>query len=367
MADEAVAGEPLPAGAILPAAPSRRRRAELIRYLIGIAVGAGVLVLLAGRRGELAAAWHQLSRVDGGWVAGAVAAETGSLLGYALLQHRVLRAAGAVVRVRALFLLTLANDAIACSVPGEPAVSSAYRYRWYRRRGASPAAAGWAIFTILIAQAIGMSLVLLAGVLVALAGPGGARQARAAVAGLVIIAAAGAILVRRDLVLRLAGAASRSVPRLLARVTGRPARGSRVEQALERMRLVPLGMRAAAAMVAMATAVWCCDFLCLICAFGAVRAPVPWSDVLLAYGVAQVVGSLPVAPGGLGLVEGSLAVILAAYGTGRVPALAAALVFRMVSYWMAIAAGWLAAGAIAARARCPAAGASQVLDRPPPR
>ena len=69
-----------------------------------------------------------------------------------------------------LFLLTLANDAIANTVPGEPAVSSAYRYRYYRRHGASGASAGWTIFTILIAQAIGMSLLLLLGVVVALAG-----------------------------------------------------------------------------------------------------------------------------------------------------------------------------------------------------
>ena len=78
-----------------------------------------------------------------------------------------------------------------------------------------------------------------------------------------------------------------------------------------------------------------------------VRAAVPWSGVLLAYGVAQVVGSLPVVPGGIGIIEGSLAVILMEYGAGRVPALSAALVYRMVSFWLVIAIGWIAFGVIA--------------------
>ncbi len=69
--------------------------------------------------------------------------------------------------------------------------------------------------------------------------------------------------------------------------------------------------------------------------------------MLLAYGVAQVAGTLPIVPGGIGIVEGSLAVILAAYGAGRVPAVAAALAYRLVSFWLSIAVGWIAVALIA--------------------
>jgi uncharacterized protein (TIRG00374 family) len=323
-----------------------------LRYAVGVAIGIVVLVLLVGRRGELAAAARQISNASPGWVAAAIGAESLSLLGYARLQQRVLRHAGAKVPLAGLFLLSLANDAVNCTVPGEPAVSSAYRYRYYRRRGASAASAGWTIFTILIAQAVGMSAVLLAGVVIALvasaAGSGaGASPAGIGVTavGLVIVLAAGAVLVRRDLVLRLAsGLAGR-----LRRRAGRRPDGllARIEATLVRMREIPLSPRSTVGVVVLATAVWLCDFLCLVCSFGAVHAAVPWRGVLLAYGAAVVVGSLPIVPGGLGIVEGSLAVVLVGYGASRVPAVAAVLAFRIVTYWLAIGVGWSSAGLIA--------------------
>ena len=321
----------------------------VVRYLLGAGVGVLVVVLLLPKRSDLVAAWHQLGSADLRWVAAGIGAEGLSLLTFAWLQHRVLRLSGATVPLPGLFALSLANDAIASTVPGEPAVSSAYRYRYYRRSGASGASAGWTIFTILIAQAIGMSLVLLLGVVVALAGSTSAAGAGVTVVGLLIVACAGAVLVRRDLVLRLAG----TMVRLLRKVTGYPrgSIGARIDATLARMREIPLSSRSTAGIVAVATAVWCSDFLCLLCAFRAVHAAIPWHGVLLAYGVAQVLGSFPLVPGGLGIVEGSLAVVLAAYGAGRIPAVSAALAFRMVNFWLAIAVGWLTFALIAQRFR----------------
>jgi putative heme transporter len=322
---------------------------DAARYVLGVLLGIVVLLLLFGKRGQLAASWHQLGGVDGRWVLAAVGAEALSLWAFAYLQCRVLRLSGTRIAMPALYLLTMANDAIASTVPGEPAVSSAYRYRFYRRRGASGASAGWTIFTILIAQAIGMSLLLLVGVLVALAASTSMVSAGVVVTGLVVIIGAGAVLVRRDLVLRLAGVLMRAV----RRVTGHPrgSVGARIEATLARMREIPLSRSSTAGVVAVAASVWCCDFLCLVCSFRAVHSPVPWNGVLLAYGVAQVLGSLPIVPGGLGIVEGSLAVILTAYGASRVTALSAAIAFRIVNFWLAIAVGWLSVAVIAYRAR----------------
>ena len=310
----------------------------MLRFGVGVLIGFVVLLLLFGKRGELAAAWRQLGNASPGWVALAIGAESLSLLAFARLQHRVLRLSGTSIPMPGLFALALANDAIASTVPGEPAVSSAYRYRYYRRRGASGASAGWSIFSTLIALAIGMSLVLLLGVTVALAGSTSMAGSGVTIVGLVIVLGAGAVLIRRDLVIGLAAAAVRG----LRRLTGHP-RGSlaeRVEGTLARMREIPLSGRSTAGIVMIAAAVWCADFLCLVCSFRAVHSGVPWHGVLLAYGVAQVVGSFPLVPGGLGLVEGSLAVVLVAYGAGRIPAVSAVLAFRIVNFWLPIPVGW---------------------------
>jgi len=363
--------------------PAGRNLKDILRYVAGVALGIVVLLLLFGKRAEFAAAWQQIRGAAGGWLAAAAAAESTSLWLYARLQHSVLRLAGASLALPGLFLLTLANDAISCTVPGEPAVSSAYRYRYYRRHGATSAGAGWTIFTVLVAQAIGMSLILLLGVVVALAGGTNGPNTRTALAGLVIIVAAIAILVRRDLVLRLAiwlvrvprriarqpvlargddprdpAAVARGDdppdPTAVARGDYRPGPaggggGARVEGALERMRQIPLGAWQAAWVVLLAAGVWLADFGCLLCAFRAVHAPIPWNGVLLAYCVAEIAGMLPIVPGGIGIVEGSLAAILAAYGASHADALAAALGFRLISFWLAIAVGWVSVAAIARR------------------
>ena len=335
----------------IPEAKQGPSAADVIRYILGVCVGAVVLLLLFGKRGELTSAWHTVTRANLGWVLAAVAAQAASLYTFAFLQHRTLRlgqASGETIPMPALAALSLANDAIANTVPGEPVISSAYRYRYYRRHGVAPASAGWTIFTVLVAQAIGLSLLLLLGVIVALAGSRNARYAPVTIVGLILIAAAIAVLVRRDLVLRLLAL----LPRAARRASGDQRKGVhalavRVESTLARMREIPLSVGSTVEVVTIAAVVWFADFCCLLCSFGAVRSPVPWSGVLLAYGVAQVAGSLPVVPGGIGIIEGSLAVILMQYGAGRVPALSAALVYRMISFWLVIAIGWITVGAIA--------------------
>ena len=73
--------------------------------------------------------------------------------------------------------------------------------------------------------------------------------------------------------------------------------------------------------------------------------------VLLAFGVSQIVASLPIIPGCLGIVEGSLAVILVAYGAQKVPALAVVLVYRLLTFWLVIVVGWISIGVIEWRVR----------------
>ena len=313
-------------------------------YALGLAVGIFILVLLFGKRREVTGAFHELNHLNYWCLLAAFVAEALSFVGYAYLQRVVLRMGGAILSMSSLTLVSLANIAIAYTIPGEPAVSSAYRYRFFRQRGASGASAGWAILTILIAQAIGMSLLLLLGVVVALAGNTGTHDTALVIVGLMIVLAAGTLLVRRDLLLRFLG----SIVQLSKRVTGHPRDSlvERIESTLARMRDIPMSTGSTLRVVSIATALWLVDFICLVCCFGAVHAPIPWSGVLLAFGVSQIAASLPFIPGGIGVVEGSLAVILVAYGTAKVPALAVVLFYRLLTFWLAILVGWICVAAI---------------------
>jgi uncharacterized membrane protein YbhN (UPF0104 family) len=67
-------------------------------------------------------------------------------------------------------------------------------------------------------------------------------------------------------------------------------------------------------------------------------------QVLAAFGVASLAGGLPGTPGGLGVTEVGLAFILAAYGYPASTTAVPILVFRIVSYWLPAALGFLAGG-----------------------
>jgi putative heme transporter len=78
----------------------------------------------------------------------------------------------------------------------------------------------------------------------------------------------------------------------------------------------------------------------------ALGVPVPWRGVLVIYGLTQVAASLPITPGGIGVVEGSMTALLIAYGTHATDAVAVVLLYRIVSFWGLAPIGWAAWGGL---------------------
>jgi uncharacterized protein (TIRG00374 family) len=78
---------------------------------------------------------------------------------------------------------------------------------------------------------------------------------------------------------------------------------------------------------------WVGDMTCLAVAFIAAGGALPWRAMLIAYAAGQLATLLPIAPGGLGVTEGSMALTLAAYGGGMATAVAAVLLYRLITYW----------------------------------
>jgi uncharacterized protein (TIRG00374 family) len=88
---------------------------------------------------------------------------------------------------------------------------------------------------------------------------------------------------------------------------------------------------------------WVLDYLTLLAALTAVHSNPRPSTVLLAFCAAQFLGTLPLTPGGLGFVEAGLTGTLVLAGVGAGAAVVATLAYRMVSFWLPIPAGAVAA------------------------
>jgi uncharacterized protein (TIRG00374 family) len=108
--------------------------------------------------------------------------------------------------------------------------------------------------------------------------------------------------------------------------------------------------------------IWAGDCGCLALSFLAVGAGVPWRGLLLAYSAGQLAAILPITPGGLGVVEGSLTVALVAFGGAHYTTVAAVLLYRLMSFWLVVPVGWAAWGTLAlvGRSRRPVLEASRV-------
>jgi len=84
------------------------------------------------------------------------------------------------------------------------------------------------------------------------------------------------------------------------------------------------------------------DYLALLAALLAVHANPQPSLVLLAYTSAELLALIPFTPGGLGFVEAGLVGTLTLAGVPGRDALAATLLYRLVSYWLPLPAGGVA-------------------------
>jgi hypothetical protein len=78
---------------------------------------------------------------------------------------------------------------------------------------------------------------------------------------------------------------------------------------------------------------------CFIAAFGGYANPV---GLFAAYGIANVVGAIPLTPGGLGIIDTLTPVLLVGFGLTRSVATLGVLAWRLVNFWLPIPSGALA-------------------------
>jgi uncharacterized protein (TIRG00374 family) len=316
--------------------------ATLARHGILLVVTGVSLYLLAPALLEVFGAFDQLDDINPLWFVGMLALQVGSYACMWAVQRVAIRARrwGPVVTSQ------LASNAFGRVVPGGVAAAGAMQYAMLARAGVPPAAAasGMTASSVIVFGTL-LALPLLAVPAIVTGATVDPGLLHAAIAGAVVFVAilvVGVACVVWDRPLDVIGRAAQSVRnRLLRRrepLTDLPERLIRERNIV----LDVLGRKWWEALLG-AAGRWVLDYLTLMAALYAVGSQPRASLVLLAFFAAQLLGTLPLTPGGLGFVEAGLTGTLALAGVGAAAAVVATLAYRLVAFWLPIPAGGAAA------------------------
>jgi len=321
-----------------------RRSWPWLRYVLGLALAVLALWALSGRRDELSGATKYLSHLDWVWLVLGVAGEAASLVAFGLIQKRLLEAGDVRIGIGRVTAITFASTAIANSMPAGPVVSSVFAFHQYRRQGADDAFAGWILAAVFVSASVSLALVAAAGLAIAGAEGAGFDLVWVTVGVLAVAVVIGAVFVQPRALAAVCYFFVRTSQRLFHRPRGESA--ACVEAMIDRISLVHLSVRQIVSVTWWGVANWVFDCGCLALSFMAVGAGVPWKGLLLAYGAGQLAVNLPITPGGLGVVEGSLTIALVAFGGAETQTVAAVLLYRIISFWGELPIGWVTWGVI---------------------
>lgn len=302
---------------------------------------------ISGKTDELRGVSGYLDRLRWWWVAVAVVAEVACYLAMSQLQRRLLRAGRVRIPVPQMFGITMAGSAIQTSFPGGSVVYLAYLFRQFKRWGADDLLATWVILAFNVVTFSALALISAVGLALA-ASTGSAYDLVETILAILLISLLFvlAVIERR----RLLPHVTRAI-RLSQRLVHRPHPDLPAEEVVSNwtreLAAVSPSRKVWARAAVMGLANWLADLSCLALSFMAVGVGVPWRGLLLAYGAGQLAATLPITPGGLGAVEGSLTVALVTFGGATESTVAAVLLYRVLSYWMILPFGWSAWGILA--------------------
>jgi uncharacterized protein (TIRG00374 family) len=239
----------------------------------------------------------------------------------------------------------LAGSAFSKVVPGGSAAAAALQARMLAQAGLAPAEIGTGLTAgalLLLSALAGLPLLALPALLLGRHIPDGLLQTGAIELGIfAALFLIGTLLLVNDRVLKAVARTLQAAERRLQR--WRKGSAELPERLFgERARLRNSLGRAWPQAVATAAGRWIFDFLCLYGALLAVGARPPLSVALLAYSTAQLLGQIPLTPGGLGVVEAGLTGTLALAGVAAAPAALATLAYRLASYWLPLPVGFAA-------------------------
>jgi putative heme transporter len=318
--------------------PHRYRVAKIVATVLIVAILAIELVYVLP---YISSTSRSLRHLHIGWLVIAVVAEGASMAMFARLQRRMVNAGGVRVPLRRMIGVTYAANAMSVTVPAGTVASTAYMFRKLRSWGA-----GGSLVTFALVSSGVLSTITLAVILVLGATFSGEGSASPWILGLEFVAAiVGAIALRRlmhrpDILLRVGNRALTFGDRVLRRPPD--AGRAQLKQIIDELILIRPRNRDWLLGLLYAFLNWAYDLICLVAACKAVGASGPSISVaLVAYAAGMTASSIPLLPGGLGVVDGVLILALVRGGMPVSLATAGVLIYRIISLGLVSLVGWL--------------------------
>lgn len=324
---------------------SAARKRFLLRLLLMIVVLGVAAWVLTPKTREAFNSAHQLHHVGPGWLVLAFAGQVGSVVAFSLVTRSLL-SPGTRLSFRRTFRIDLVTIALSHAVPAGSAAGTALGYGLLAEEGVGRLESAFVKVTQSLLS--GLLLQLLLGLALALQlaiyGPDPTTIGVAAVGAVLIVLAVGTtgMIAYRE-------AATRTLARTLLR------RIRRIQpDEIDRV-VSELSARTRGLLTARGRLLWTCtwslgnwilDLLCLWASLRAFGAPPNIVLLTAAFCVVQVAAAIPISPGGLGVVEGSLIPILIGVGTSSPTAVLGVFVWRLFNYWLALPVGAVAYVAI---------------------
>jgi uncharacterized protein (TIRG00374 family) len=321
-----------------PRHPWRRRGLKLLlaAVLVGVLVAEGIAI-----GPYLGRALRAVSSPDPFWLTIAVVAELISLSGAAHVQRRMLLAGGTHVTRSRMTALTYTANAVSATLPAGPALSSGYTFRRMRDWGASVPLAVFALIASGILSSIAFASLVAAAIIFAKTGSLEPALLGVALAVLIVLLIFGRRYFQRpDALTHFAERVLRRGNRLLRR---EPNNGrARLLELIADFTQVKPRKRDWAAGLGFACVNWGADLACLIAACRAVNMHgASLALITAAYVAGMSTSGISLLPGGLGIVDGAIILVLTRGHVGTVTATAAVLLYRLVSYAFNVVLGWL--------------------------
>jgi uncharacterized protein (TIRG00374 family) len=295
---------------------------------------------------EVALVWDQLAKAAKSlysakwwWLLAAVVASAASMHSFAQIQRTLLRSAGVPVRQWRSEAAFYAANSLSTTLPGGPVLSATFLLRQQRIWGASTLVASWQLVMSGVLQAVGLALLGLGGAFF-LGAKNNPFSLLFTLGGFVaLLLLAQAVASRPELI---DGIGVR-VLSWVNSVRGKPAGTGlpKWRETLAQLESVSLGRHDVMVAFSWSLFNWIADVACLAFAVYAAGAHASVAGLTVAYAAARAVGSIPLMPGGLLVVEAVLVPGLVSSGMPLPAAVSAMLIYRLISWLLIAAIGWV--------------------------